>query len=165
MNKLRLDYFFSKGGKLVDGDVFIDTTGRRVAIGIGNGSGRDQCGDTTANKPCVHDSKRFIESFEPRKNKGVMPCDGDFPVVANLFHRGISGDSYGCLAKDFRWDFTNKANCYVEFWQPDINALIEMQNEHDATVSKMETVEPKPSVYTQAMADAAVNFANEVLSE
>lgn len=119
MSKLRLDYFLMRGGLLVKGD-----EGSELSEGFSVARDYDVMSlniEGHANLNCI------VESFTPRKNNGSQPVPNDFPVIVisestlplDIIEEGI--------ALEFEWSkFVGEFN-----WKPDLEKLIEQQNEYD----------------------------------
>ncbi len=109
MDELRLDYFLSKGLKLVTGDTSTSDI-------------ENQC---------------FIVSFAQRKNTGEQPCGDDVPVIINgnngYEHEYLSK----VVAWDRSPEKSSNGAFYaILTWKPDLDALIKMQIEHDDGLRK-----------------------------
>jgi len=78
---------------------------------------------------CKGRDPTIITSFSPRKNTGVQPDCGDVPIIARYNETRTRSD----LKSKLSFKFID-APCVLnmESWQPDLNALIKMQDEHDA---------------------------------
>jgi hypothetical protein len=117
--KLRLDYLFSIGIKLAEGDEY-NYLGMEVIL-----RNNDLA---TTNKPTTTDNERFITSFAPRKNKGVQPVGDSVPVTAIL--NGFESEPEKSIAAGFNWIIEGVTGD-IETWMPNLNELIKMQIEHD----------------------------------
>lgn len=109
--KPRLDYFLMRGGLLVKGDTYDGLYGDLEVV-------RDNHEAEICNDPSENDSKRFINSFAPRKNNGSQPVPDDFPVRIILANR-------------MEWRTVGAAITPFCAWYPDIEKLIEQQVEYD----------------------------------
>jgi len=123
MNKLRLSFLKSLGGKVAIGD-FINPP-KEIA----------DCSFNLVDDTDVHvinlstkkDKELFIESFAPRANTGEQPMPDGFPMLVD-----ISGSTYKEMACEVYWgDNDSGESSKVKSWMPDIDALIDLQNKHD----------------------------------
>jgi hypothetical protein len=158
MSKLRLDYFLSLGGEFVAKDRVLRDYGEMT---FDSDTARNMNNYTGA-------ADIFVTHFELRENTGSQPCGDGVPIatcwdVNDNVEIGLAGNF------DFAIDIIN-----ITTWKPDIEALIKMQNEHDANELKLnhgiekaadeaervisaisESInKTEASVYTQAMKDA-----------
>jgi hypothetical protein len=86
----------------------------------------------------------IVKSLAPRKNIGEQPCGDDVPVVCIK----SSGRVYSDIASDVVWCIDSD-DSDIDTWQPDIEALVKMQDEHDKKA--LADLKPEPKTVVDAV--------------
>lgn len=141
MSKLRLDYFLMRGGKCYLGDVY-------EKLNTGNYLIDREDYVAAANTYTKDEGERFMSSFAQRENTGTQPVPEDFPVI--VWFR--NGDKYTGNAGYYSWGVYGESDD-ITLWKPDIEVLIEQQEQYDKKQSMYDLNKVSSVVYTQDMKD------------